>query len=62
MQHVGIILHLLFSPEVFVYQIIVLADNLEAVLLLLGDIQSLPGDACTLDDETFKQDAEHLFL
>ena len=46
----------------FVYQVVILADNLEAGFLFARDIQSLTGDSGALDDETLQQDTQHFFL
>lgn len=45
-----------------VYQIVILADNLEAGFFFARDIQSLTGDSGALDDETLQQDTQHFFL
>ena len=62
MKHIGIVLYLLFGPVMLVYQIVILADNLEAGFLFARDIQSLTGDSGALDDETLQQDTQHFFL
>ena len=62
MQQVGIVLYLFLGPEVFVHQVIILADDFEAVFFFLGNVQPLAGNTRALDNETFEQDAEHFFL
>ena len=62
MQHIGIVLHLFLRPVMLVDQIIVLADNLKTGFFFTGDIHAMTCNPGTLDDETFQQDAQHLFL
>ena len=62
MQHIGIVLHLFLRPVMLVDQVIVLADNLESGFFFTGDIHAMTCNPGTLDNETFQQDAQHLFL
>ena len=62
MQHIGIVLHLFLCPVMLVDQVIVLADNLESGFFFTSDIHAMTCNPGTLDNETFQQDAQHLFL
>ena len=58
MQQVGIVLYLFLGPEVFVHQVIILADDFEAVFFFLGNVQPLAGNTRAL--EFLSIDGEYL--